>query len=233
MKKKARVLVISDLHIPAERKGALQFCKDIYKAWCCNEVVFIGDITDNHAFSFHAKHPELFGPLDEYELALKHIARWYKVFPKAKVCIGNHDELFRRQGRVVSLCDRFIKDYKDLWNTPGWDWQFEHKIDNVLYLHGTGNSGQYHAANLMRKMLMSVVAGHIHHAGSINWAVNPERRIFGMNVGSLIDDKCMQFDYCKHAKQRSFLGVGVVIEGEPYLEPLPCSKGEPYYDGNF
>ena len=43
---KSRVLVIGDIHLPFERKDYLQFCKDTYKEYQCNRVVFIGDIID-------------------------------------------------------------------------------------------------------------------------------------------------------------------------------------------
>ena len=45
---KSRVLVIGDIHLPFERKDYLQFCKDTYKEYQCNRVVFIGDIIDSH-----------------------------------------------------------------------------------------------------------------------------------------------------------------------------------------
>ena len=48
------VLVIGDIHAPFELgKGYLQFCKDTYKEYNCNRVVFIGDIIDNHYSSYH------------------------------------------------------------------------------------------------------------------------------------------------------------------------------------
>jgi hypothetical protein len=31
----ARIIVLGDLHLPAVRKGYLQFCKDIYYQWDC------------------------------------------------------------------------------------------------------------------------------------------------------------------------------------------------------
>jgi len=48
-----RVLAIGDTHCPWERKGYLQFCQDLYWQWECNTVVFIGDVADLHAISFH------------------------------------------------------------------------------------------------------------------------------------------------------------------------------------
>ena len=57
----SRVLVISDLHEPCSRPGALKFCKDLRNKYKTNKTVFIGDVTDWHSISFHAKHPEMPG----------------------------------------------------------------------------------------------------------------------------------------------------------------------------
>jgi len=45
------VLVIGDLHLPFSLDGYLEHCINTYKQYNCNEVVFIGDIIDNHASS--------------------------------------------------------------------------------------------------------------------------------------------------------------------------------------
>ena len=86
-----RVLAVGDIHEPVSRKGYIHFCKDLYKEWDCDTVVFIGDVIDWSAVSFHAANPEAPGPHDEYKLALAGVQRWYREFPKATVCIGNHD----------------------------------------------------------------------------------------------------------------------------------------------
>ena len=52
------ILVVGDLHEPFTRKGYLEFCKSIYYKYNCNEVVFIGDIIDNHYSSFHDTDPD-------------------------------------------------------------------------------------------------------------------------------------------------------------------------------
>lgn len=134
----ARVLVIGDIHCPAHHPGYLQFCKDLYREWRCNTVVFIGDVVDLQAISFHAHNPNCPGPADEYILAKRQIQQWYRAFPKAKVCIGNHDERVIRLAESVNIPSRFLRDYADIWCTPGWNWKYEHIVDGVYYFHGTG-----------------------------------------------------------------------------------------------
>jgi hypothetical protein len=226
-----RVLVIGDLHCPCDRKYYLEFCKEIYKKYKCNETVFIGDVIDNHAISFHATHPEMPGPSDEYELAFQHVQRWYKAFPNAKIAVGNHCERMMRLAESVSIPSKFLRNYSEIWETPKWDWKHEHTIDGVLYLHGTGCGGGMNPAyNTVRKMSLSVVMGHFHSAAGIKWLVNPNVRMFGMDVGTGIDDSALAFAYGKFSKIRSVVSCGVVVDSHPYLELMPISKGEKYYD---
>lgn len=226
----SRVLVIPDIHEPATRRHAIKFCKDVQKKWKCNRVMFLGDIADWHAISFHSKHPELPGPKDEYKLAKMKIKQWHKAFPKAEVCIGNHDERLLRLAESVNIPARFLKNFNEIWETPGWNWDYNHEIDGVYYFHGVGSGGDYPAFNAMKKKCQSVVMGHIHHAAGVNWLANNNTRLFGMACGCLIDDALMNFAYAKHTLKRSMLGCGVVIDGIPYLEVMPCAKGEKYHD---
>jgi len=92
-----RVLVIGDIHLPFERKGYLEFCKEQYALYNCNKVVFIGDIIDSHYSSFHATDPDGMGGGDELALCIERIKAWYKAFPNAYVTIGNHDAIIMRK----------------------------------------------------------------------------------------------------------------------------------------
>ena len=67
----ARVLVIGDLHLPAVHSDYLEFCKTLKKKYRTNKTVFIGDVLDLHAISFHKKHPESDGAMAEYDKAME------------------------------------------------------------------------------------------------------------------------------------------------------------------
>ena len=229
----SRVLVIGDLHIPWERTGYFQFCCDLYEQWDCDTVVFIGDVVDSHAVSFHKKHPEMPGALQEYKQVKKQVRRWYRHFPKAVVTIGNHDERVIRVARDNGIPEVYLKSYKANWGTSNWRWKHSHIIDNVYYYHGTGQGGEYPAANAVRKMLMSVVMGHNHTASGVKYYTNPTRRVFGCDTGAGCDDKALAFAYSVNNKRRSVLSAAIVIDGVPYIEPMRCGKGEKYHDSNF
>ena len=231
----SRILVIGDIHSPCERKGYMSFCKDLYEEWGCNKVVFIGDLVDWSAISFHIQNPEGPGPIAEYNMAYDAIQKWYKAFPKnATVCIGNHDARPRRVAESVRIPAKFIRDYADIWKTPRWDWVRSAIIDNVYYCHGHGKGGgKTPAWNLAQTMGMSVCLGHYHSRGGVNWSANPLRRWFGLDTGCGVDDAAYAFAYAKEQARRSILGAGVILNGTPYHEVMPVGRGEKYHDSRF
>ena len=77
------VLVVGDLHLPAERQDYLDFCKAAKRKYKTDQVVFIGDILDHHAISFHQKNPDSDGAVEEYDKAMKSLRVWKKAFPEA------------------------------------------------------------------------------------------------------------------------------------------------------
>ncbi len=228
-----KCLAIGDLHLPVAHPGYLQFCQDLYDQWDCNQVVFMGDVADMQAISFHAANPECPGPSDEFSLTKQEIAKWAKAFPKARICIGNHDERLIRLAESVSIPSKYLRNFSEIWNTPDWDWQYDHTVDDVYYYHGTGTSGLYPAANATRKFLMSVCMGHNHAASGIYHTANPHKRVFGMDVGCGIDIRAYQFAYGKHMPRRPILSAGLILDGIPYHEIFPCGKGELYHHSNF
>lgn len=226
----SRLGIIGDLHAPFTHPMYRNFIQDTFQQWGVNKVHFIGDIVDNHATSFHEHDPDGRSAGDEGELAQLEVAKWYKTFPKATVSIGNHDELQFRKARFFGVSNRFLKDYKTAWGTPGWDWQFEHIVDNTLLEHGTGNSGKDAAINLAIQKRMNVAIGHIHSWGGVKYHTNPTSRIFGINVGCGMDNQAYAFAYGRTFAVRPTLGCAIVLDGvHAYFEPMLCSKGETYH----
>ena len=225
----AKVLAIGDTHFPAVHPAYLHFCLDLRDRYKCDTIVHIGDVCDVHAISQHERNPEAAGPVDEYDAAKVCIDDWYEAFPAMKVCEGNHDARVARMAASVNIPTRFLKGYAELYATPGWDWKGDHMIDDVYYVHGTGcGGGVCPAFNIMAKMLLSVVSGHVHSAGGILWRANKLRRIFGMNTGCGVDDKHAAFAYAENIKVKSILSAGVVLDGIPFHHIMPAGAGEKY-----
>lgn len=231
----SKTLVIGDLHEPASRVGYLQFCQDLYYEWDCDNTVFIGDVVDWHGISFWAKEPQCPGPADEYKLAKQCVEKWAKAFPKAHVCIGNHDERPSRLAKTVNIPEFMLKPYSELWDAPGWQWDYRFTFDGVSYRHGTriGSSSIHPAWNLMNKIHKSCVIGHFHSRAGIKWGCNEDMRFFGADVGCGIDEKAFQFIYGKDDPLRPFISALIVIDGIPYLEPCPIGRREKYHDSKF
>ncbi|MCP4569184.1 MAG: metallophosphoesterase [FCB group bacterium] len=224
----SRVLVIGDIHEPVSHPKYLQFCQDLYEAWDCNTVVFIGDLLDMHAISFHAAHPDCPGPSDEYELAYADVQKWCEAFPTAWLTIGNHDARPMRLAESVNIPAKYMRNYAEVWDTPRWKWVQDVTIDGVYYYHGTGCTGKTPALNAATARMTSTVIGHCHSKSGVGWGAGPTARIFGMDVGCGIDGAAMNFAYGKHLLKKPILSAGVVLDGVPYHEIMPCGPKEKY-----
>ena len=207
-KKERRILVIGDLHAPFTLEGYIDFCIDTYARYNCNQVIFIGDIIDNHYASFHTTDPDGLGGGDELELAVEDVAKWYEAFPVADITIGNHDRMIMRKAFDSQIPKRWIKSYNDVLGTPDWNWVENIVYDDVLYEHGEGSQ----AAMKARNNMMSSVCGHTHTSAYVQWYVGKRFRVFGMQVGCGIDAKSYAGAYAKNFKRQA-IGCGVVIGG--------------------
>ncbi len=201
------VLVIGDIHEPFCLDGYLEHCLEQKDKYNCSEVVFIGDVIDSHYSSFHNSDPDGFGAGEELDRAIEKIQAWHDVFPIAKVCIGNHDAIVRRKGFDAGISARWIRDYDEVLGVDGWDFKESHKIDGVLYVHGTGTSGRNASANKSLQFECPVVQGHIHTEASVIY----NGQHWGMQVGCGVDRKSYAMAYSKHFAKSYKLSCGVVL----------------------
>ena len=209
IKVKKNVLVIGDLHEPFCLDNYLEHCVETYNKYKCDEVVFIGDIIDNHASSYHETDPDGHSAGQELKMAIQRIKQWYQAFPKATVIIGNHDRLIMRKAYSSGLSKMWIKDYAEVLGTPGWNFTESIEIDDVLYIHGEGGT----ARARVRRDLQSIVQGHLHSQAYIDWCVGAKFKLFGMQVGCGIDHKSYAMAYGKEGPKPA-IACGVVLQGE-------------------
>jgi len=198
------ILVIGDLHEPFCLDGYLEWCKEQYILYSCNQVIFIGDILDNHAFSYHEPDPDGMSAGLELEKTIEKVAKWYKAFPKADVCIGNHDLMASRKAMTGGIPAAWIKSYNEVLKTPDWNWVDSVAYHNVLYEH----YGQ--AQTKAKNNLMSSVCGHIHTEAYCRWFVGKRFRIFAMQVGCGVDCDTYAAAYAKNFKKQA-IGCSVVL----------------------
>jgi|SRR6056300_778658 len=212
-----RVLVIGDLHAPFTLDGYLDHCVNVRDKYGCNEIIFIGDVIDSHYSSYHEQDPDGMGGGDELDLSIKELSKWYKEFPKAKVILGNHDLIVARKAFSSGLSKRWIRDLNEVLEVPNWDFVESYTLDDVLYIHGVGSK----ASGRIKKELHSVVQGHYHTEGNINYLVGRGYKIFGMQTGCGIDHEKYAFAYGKHFG-KPFISCSVILNNGklPILEPM-------------
>ena len=58
----------------------------------------------------------------ELEKSIEQVAEWYKAFPYADVCIGNHDRMASRKAMTGGIPAAWIRSYNDVLKTPNWNW---------------------------------------------------------------------------------------------------------------
>ena len=203
---KRNVLVIGDLHEPFCLDDYLSFCIDKYYEYMCTEVVFIGDIIDNHYSSYHETSADGLGGLTELNLAIERIQRWRNAFPVATVVIGNHDRIIMRKAQTSSIPSKWIKSYKDVLEVPEWNFVERYEKDDVQYIHGEGGT----ARTKCRADMMNTVQGHLHTQAYCEHYVGKKFRVFGLQTGCGIDHKSYAMAYAKYGK-RPAVGCAVVL----------------------
>tara|TARA_R100000541_G_scaffold1053_1_gene4934 strand:- start:3945 stop:4658 length:714 start_codon:yes stop_codon:yes gene_type:complete len=215
-KKENRVLAIGDLHEPFCLDGYLEHCQETYAKYNCNRVVFIGDVVDNHYASFHEVdiNAEYTGKT-ELDLAIKKISKWYNAFPKADVTIGNHDRLIMRKSQTSSIPKKWIKAYKEVLETPQWNFVDRVVIDDVQYIHGEAGT----ARSKCRADMQSTIQGHLHTQCYTEWYVGQNFKVFGCQIGCGIDANSYAMSYAKRGKKPA-ISAAVVLGGHTVINEL-------------
>jgi predicted phosphodiesterase len=207
------VLFIGDIHEPFCKEGYLEFCKKQYDKYNCNEVIFSGDIVDNHAQSFHDSDADGLSAKDELELAIKKLQTWYKVFPKATVLIGNHDRIVARKLFKVGVSQRWLKPLGEVLEVPNWNFVEEYINNDILYIHGEGGTARKKA----QQEMMSVCQGHLHSEAYVEFMNGGKN--FALQVGCGIDFNSYAFAYAKRDK-KPILSCAVILDKSPILIPF-------------
>ncbi len=219
----ARVLFLSDQHHPYCHPEALDFAKRIYEKYDIDTVINGGDEVEHHALSFHMRRPDMPSAQEELKRAIEHLQPWYETFPEVTVMESNHTSRPFRVALNAGLPTEYLKEYKEFLKAPkGWNWAPDITIDEVLYMHGEGAKGGAGGAYAtVTKYRQSVVHCHMHSFAGIQWSATKQDMLFCMNAGCIIDPDALAFAYAKNFPNRPTLGLGVVIDGIPYFEPMP------------
>jgi len=220
------VLVISDMHIPYHHQDAFEFLQALKDKYQPDLVVNIGDELDHHAISMHEHNPDLMSAGDELKNARVYVKQLEKIFPKMTLVHSNHSSLVYRRALKFGLPKDYLKTYNEFLGVgKGWKWVDDLTItlsdgQRCFFTHGMSAD----VLKVAQQYGMSTVQGHYHTKFSIGYYSNPDRLCFGMQVGCLINQKSMAFDYAKNFKSRFIVGCGMIIDGQPKLMPMVLNK---------
>ena len=149
-------------------------------------------------------------------ISIKKLAEWYKAFPNADVCIGNHDRIISRKAFSSGVPKRWVKSFGEVLETPNWVYDTRFVYDGVQYIHG--ESGR--ATKKAKDDMMSTVQGHRHTEMFTEFVVGANYKVFGCAVGCGIDSKSYAMAYGKNFKKPA-IGCAVVFGGKHAInEPM-------------
>jgi len=220
------VLVISDLHIPYHHQDAFDFLKALKKKYKPDMIVNIGDELDHHAISMHEHNPDLMSAGDELKTSKEYIKELEKIFPRMTLVHSNHSSLVYRRALKYGLPKDYLKSYNEFLGVgDGWKWVDDLTItlsdgQDCFFTHGISAD----VLKVAAQYGMNTVQGHFHTKFSIGYFSNPQKLCFAMQVGCLINQKSMAFDYAKNFKSRFIVGCGMIINGQPRLMPMVLNK---------
>lgn len=204
-----RILVIGDLHCPYDHSEYFHFVRGEVKTYKPELVVFIGDIVDEHSVSYkYPKEPDMPGPSDEFKLAYNAVQKWYHAFPKALVCIGNHDERPLKTARMLHIPPERLKIYGELWNTPNWKWAKSHEVDGTLFIHYLKAGNLFPSYKAAQHLGISCVMGHVHCCAGVQYLVRHSHRIdLAVDTGCGIDPDAGVFRYADETLRKPVISV--------------------------
>lgn len=216
---KSVVLVIPDLHCPWEHEDALAFLKAVRDKYQPTTIVNLGDEVDFYGMSRFDHGPDMPSPGNELSLAVKHLIPFYREFPKVLVCQSNHTHRVHAKAKKAGMPSSTLKSIEEILRSPeGWIYKRAHKVDNVIYKHGTGKSGPNAHINHAKAISQSCVIGHIHAYAAVNY-IKPG--MFAANFACLIDKYAECFAYAEEMDDNIVLGCGIVKNGiEAHFIPM-------------
>jgi predicted phosphodiesterase len=216
-----KILVIPDTHAPFAHADALDFLRDQRRQLRPDAVVHIGDLGDQLGWCRHGRAPDAPGQADEDRATLAWVGRLTRLFPRVRVCVGNHDLRLTRAAQRAGIPSRLHSSLAAIYSTPrGWRWADRWVIDGVCYQHGDGYSGADCAMKAAKNNRCNTAIGHVHSAAGVRYHANGVDVIWGMSVGCLIDSDAFGLAYAARSAAKPVLGCGMVIDGIPSFIPM-------------
>lgn len=191
-------LIMPDLHFPFEHKKALKFCVDVKNKYKPVRNIQMGDLLDNHRYSFHPDEPEAPSPIQERDMNKDKIKEWGKHFPELTIIRGNHDHMAERKVKASGMLPDMLYPLEIYYDMPtGWKYTEKVETDDVLIIHGINTKNPLKKALDIRK---NVIVAHYHTLFQYREQTHKYdgKQYFGVNAGSLVDDNSIGMVYGKY-----------------------------------
>lgn len=216
-----RWLIVSDTQEPFAAAQSISFCKSVQRFFdipdenCCHA----GDETDQFHGGLWDKDGDYeHTPRGELQAAKERMREWYAAFPLMKLAVSNHGSRWLKKAASIQMPSELLRTYREIYEAPeGWQWREEWIFDCASpwrLIHGQGYSGINAHRNAAMDAGISTVIGHIHSYAAVSMlkTMGRQKRIWGMNVGCLIDEEAYAFKYGKYSRVKGCLGIGVVLD---------------------
>jgi len=206
------ILGVGDFHAPYHHKSYFDFLWQTYQKYKCTGVIFAGDFVDQYRHSRYETNPSAISAEEEYELALESLKVLYKIFPNAKVCLGNHDNRYMKMASKGGLIRAQVMDIPQLYQFPKtWELSERFVVDGVYYEHGEVFKS---LRDVAYNSFYSIAFGHLHSEFGVQYVLKPNQpQRFALGLGCGVDRSAVAFDYAKFARNSAVLGCGVTING--------------------
>ena len=209
-------LIIGDLHIPFHHVDSWRWLTAIKKKYLNKQsiVLSIGDEVDGHAISFHDKDPGIpFSPSSELESCIETIhmkGGLHELFPKLILLDSNHGSLVFRRAKKGGLPLHYLKELKDVYETPKWSWYDEVYLKtrqgNIYVCHGRSSA----SGKLAGSLGCSTIQGHYHGKFGVTWYSNGSQSRFCCYTGCLVDSKSLAMSYGRLHLQKPIMGSTLI-----------------------
>ena len=222
-----RIFVISDLHAPYCHPEALEFIKKINKQYKPDCVVNMGDELDYSSSSYHEPSTELDSPAIELEIGRKVIKELEKIFPKLHLLESNHGSMAFRKANTAKIPVELLKPYNEMLGVSNkWTWHHTLTLEasngeKIYFVHQQSSN----VLQVCAAVSMNVVQAHYHTKSCLHYISSPEKLMWAMNVGCLIDKDNLAFKYSRVAVKRPVLSCAVITDGIPHIVPMVLKRG--------
>ena len=217
-------IFISDLHLPYQHRDAFSFLKLMKREYDIKIAKNVGDVADNHTASYHEVEYQTLSAKEEYDATYASMQELSGIFPEMTVTLGNHCLLNRRKAKTAGIPEDHLKSYNDIYGV-NWKW-----VDKDYFnIEGKHNCLMTHAmsSNTLTNAKIhshSTVGGHHHSVYGLEYFADTEFLRFSMTVGCLIDPHSPAFNYNKSSSKRPILGVGCLLDNQPWLRPMTLKR---------